>query len=288
MVAKMNCEMIKLESKVNEGSHFYFTLPMQVCKTKANIKEALQAVKVGLIADESQQTESIINFLNKFEIQYTQDGFGRCKAQCNTSGCIFDILLIQSNDKFKQMLHMLDKTTLYVFFSEQITELQGNPNVVQIQDFENNPSHLYELLIAHIKKTSSDLFVNKAPTFNQKILLAEDNAVNQTLMEAIFKKLNIDADLAQNGEEAVEMYKQGNYSLVLMDINMPVMTGEEAMDKLKEYASEQQIELCPIVALTANVLPEQVKEYQNKGFHSHLAKPLQISKFKTLLESLIS
>lgn len=286
LVEKMGGDAIQLESQEGVGSNFYFSLPLPIGKPGITIKEALKNLSVGLLSEDSAQTAILCNFLDQFGIQYTKDAFESCKTNCQTGKCCYDIYLIQSNFLFNQVIDTFDTSTLYIFFNAPPAVIEHYDNVVRINDFETNNSHLYNLLLDYIVKFSGKKLVNESETFSSRILLVEDNIVNQTLMTALFKKFDITADLAQNGQQAVEMYKKGDYGLVLMDINMPIMGGEEALAELQKYAQQTNLELCPIVALTANVMPEQVKEYKTKGFHSHLAKPLQIQKFKALLDEI--
>ena len=112
-----------------------------------------------------------------------------------------------------------------------------------------------------------------------KILLAEDNPANQMFMKVLFKKLNINYEIANNGKEVVEKYKQGGFNLILMDINMPIMGGVEATEIIREI--DKQI---PIIALTASILDDEKKIYKKVGMNEALAKPLDVKKLKEVFQ----
>ena len=118
-----------------------------------------------------------------------------------------------------------------------------------------------------------------------RLLVAEDHAVNQKITTCFLDKLGIEWLLVENGQEAVEAVKLGEFDLVLMDIQMPVMDGLEATRIIREM--EFALEL-PIVALTANVLEEDRNTYLANGFDGHLPKPLNLDQLRGCLEKHLS
>ena len=104
-----------------------------------------------------------------------------------------------------------------------------------------------------------------------KVLLVEDNPVNQKLAGFILKKWNIDYDIATTGKEACSMLQRSNYTLVLMDIQMPVMDGYQAT---KIIRNEMKLQV-PIVALTAHAMEDQVDGFTNAGMNGYLTKPFK-------------
>lgn len=112
---------------------------------------------------------------------------------------------------------------------------------------------------------------------NKSVLVVEDNPVNQLLMKTILKKLSIDAILAENGLEALEMCRCQTFDLILMDINMPVMDGLEAMQEIRDWEAKKSLPRTPIIALTANVLQGDKAKYLDLGADAILAKPLQLN-----------
>ena len=115
---------------------------------------------------------------------------------------------------------------------------------------------------------------------NAKILLAEDDLVNQQVAAGLLKKLKIEPDFALNGEEVLEKVKTNDYDLILMDCQMPKMDGFEATRQLRDAPNSRNI---PIVALTANVQKSDRERCIESGMDDFLPKPFE---FKDLISML--
>ncbi len=118
-----------------------------------------------------------------------------------------------------------------------------------------------------------------------RILLAEDNALNQEIAVAILNDAGFTIEVAENGQIAVDMVEQsqpGYYQLVLMDVQMPVMNGYEAVKRIRSLDNKELASL-PILAMTANAFEEDKKEALRCGMNGHIAKPIEM---KILLENL--
>ncbi len=118
-----------------------------------------------------------------------------------------------------------------------------------------------------------------------RILLAEDVELNQEIAVAILGDAGFTTEVAQNGQEAVEMMRKsppGYYQLVLMDVQMPVMNGYEAAKAIRQLENRQLASI-PIIAMTANAFEEDKKEALACGMNGHIAKPIDIDiLFETL------
>ncbi|BFU78758.1 hypothetical protein ALC152_19730 [Arcobacter sp. 15-2] len=122
---------------------------------------------------------------------------------------------------------------------------------------------------------------------NKRILLVEDNKSNQILMSVILKQMNLAFDIANNGEEAVDIFKINKYDLVLMDENMPKMNGLEASKIILDYEKTHTIKHTPIVALTANSLTEDKKRFLDAGMDEYLSKPIDRFELNRVLQKLL-
>ncbi len=111
--------------------------------------------------------------------------------------------------------------------------------------------------------------------YKPKILVVDDNQVNRRLMEILIKKRGLYLELATDGKEAFEKATNQKFDMILMDINMPVMGGIEAMQKIKAYEKENNIEPTTIISLSANVSKSDTDKYLNAGFDDCLTKPLR-------------
>ncbi len=113
----------------------------------------------------------------------------------------------------------------------------------------------------------------------KKILVAEDNQVNLMIIETMLEKTNATIVTAENGAVAVELFESSTPDLVLMDIQMPEMDGLDACKIIKKKSPNT-----PVVALTANVLLEDVQTYLQNGFNDHLGKPVVLDQLYERLE----
>jgi len=114
-----------------------------------------------------------------------------------------------------------------------------------------------------------------------RVLLAEDNELNQEVALGLLKDAEMAIDVAENGEVALQMVRSGKYDLVLMDMQMPVMDGIAAT---KAIRSHPQLRTLPIIAMTANVMAADREKCIEAGMNDHVAKPIDPDElFATLL-----
>jgi PAS domain S-box-containing protein len=109
----------------------------------------------------------------------------------------------------------------------------------------------------------------------RRVLVAEDNPVNQRVVSLMLKKLFIEVDLARDGREALNMFTSQSYDCVLMDGQMPEMDGLEATRQIRELEQREQRKRTPIVALTANALPGDREMFLAAGMDEYLTKPIR-------------
>ncbi len=125
--------------------------------------------------------------------------------------------------------------------------------------------------------------------YTGRILLAEDNELNQEIAQVILGDAGFTIDIAGNGQVAVDMLKcsePGYYQVVLMDVRMPVMNGYEATREIRQLEN-QELAKIPILAMTANAFEEDKKEALKAGMNGHLAKPIDVEALFQALDQLI-
>jgi signal transduction histidine kinase len=126
--------------------------------------------------------------------------------------------------------------------------------------------------------------VGQVPSYRARILLVEDNPVNQLVAKGMLGKLGCDVVVSSNGAEALQQLDQDQFDLVLMDCNMPVMDGYEATRRIRENG---QWSTLPIIALTANAMPEEREHCKAAGMSDYLAKPFRREELMALLDQWI-
>ncbi len=119
-----------------------------------------------------------------------------------------------------------------------------------------------------------------------RILVAEDNRVNQKLMLAVLKRAGFEVELAANGAEAVDLFKQKSFDLILMDMQMPVMDGFEATRQIRKLEKDKENKT-PIFALTASEDPKEMQGALKAGIDQVLKKPLNIAELKKHIENIM-
>ena len=124
----------------------------------------------------------------------------------------------------------------------------------------------------------------------KKLLLAEDNALNQEIAVEILKGMGFAVDVASDGEEAVRLVrdsKPGQYDLILMDIQMPHMDGYEATRQIRNLPDAGLANI-PIVAMTANAFDDDKQEAFAAGMNGHIGKPIEIPKLLKTLKNILN
>ncbi len=111
-----------------------------------------------------------------------------------------------------------------------------------------------------------------------KILLAEDDFINQEIILGLLEETNITIDIAENGEEAIALHKKNSYSIILMDIQMPILDGYKATKEIRK--TDKKI---PIYAITASAMKEDIQKTLKSGMNGYLHKPIDISKLYKIL-----
>jgi CheY-like chemotaxis protein len=123
-----------------------------------------------------------------------------------------------------------------------------------------------------------------------RVLVVEDNAVNQKVIVKSLARLNLDCDVANNGDIGVEMYRlqSTRYALILMDICMPVKDGLVATREIRAFESENHLGHIPIVALSAQVLDQDRDACALAGMDAFLEKPVRFANLRNLLNPIFA
>jgi osomolarity two-component system sensor histidine kinase NIK1 len=119
------------------------------------------------------------------------------------------------------------------------------------------------------------------------ILLVEDNLLNQRIVTFSLKRFNHEVIIANNGVEAIELFRENKFDVILMDIMMPVMDGLEATVKIREIENSDNVEKrTPIIALTANTMDNDRDKCLSYGMDEFMAKPFDIEKLNLIFDEL--
>lgn len=214
----------------------------------------------------------------KFEVEDT--GIGISPDQIHK---IFESFSQESSDTTRKF----GGTGLGLTISKQLVELQGGS--LQVHSTKGVGTTFWFLLpyamgqAQDLQKKENTGTINKALT----VLLAEDQPMNQMVAEDTLQSLfpDITVDIANNGQEAVEMAGQKKYDIIFMDVHMPVKDGYTATKEIR--ASSGPNAGSPILALTANAIREEIDKCIESGMNKHLAKPFDPEKLKQIVIELV-
>ncbi|NPD46948.1 PAS domain S-box protein [Lentimicrobium sp. S6] len=171
-------------------------------------------------------------------------------------------------------------TGLGLLISKDLSQLFGG-NIGVDSQFGEGSTFWVEIPTQEAHQDLQDTHSSKNNDFiikdNLNILLAEDNKINQKIAIINLEKLGHQVEIANNGREALELFKENHYDLVLMDIQMPEMSGLEATGLIRVHEiRSKKIRKTPIIALTANALKTDKDKYIAAGMNDYLSKPFKL------------
>ena len=118
----------------------------------------------------------------------------------------------------------------------------------------------------------------------KRVLLAEDNPVNQRVLLAFVRKLGFQVTLADDGQEAVRIFEAEGADLILMDCNMPDMDGLEATRRIREMEAARGLTPTPIIAVTAHASGSSAEQCRAAGMNDHIPKPIMFDALRDMMQ----
>lgn len=294
---------LTLDSVVDQGSTFTFTCTLAPAIDAVQSRRQLKEISNtrALIVDDNETNSAIlVHQLEQWGISVVSVDSGKAALavleQVTSDNNLFDIAildlhmpdmdglelasLIQCNVNYAPMKLMMLTSSLTNMTSE---ELQG----IGIRSALTKPARQTELynaiteLVANKHESETISPILAAKTDKPKILLTEDNPINQEVALGMLESLGCEVEIAENGSEAVDALASKQFDLVLMDCQMPVMDGFEATRTIRSQSCQQNI---PVVALTANALEGDRELCIASGMDDYLKKPVNQHELQGTIE----
>ena len=306
---------IWVESKVNKGSVFKFTAVFKEDKNAdLDIEQVdldvLEGKSALVIVENDSAQESIVGILENLKmypviVDNSEQALEALRFAHSADRAIPIAVLdanLQGEDGFQLAKEILEDTTVSNTKIVMVTSSGMRGDAARCRDlgisaYLSAPfakEELANVIISVARKVSSDkesdLLVTKHSVLEQqvniKILLAEDNVVNQKLAVKILEKLGFEAKVAGDGRRAIKMLKEEHFDMILMDVQMPEMDGLEAtmFIRKKEKKTGKHI---PIIALTAHAMEEDRKRCLMAGMDAYIAKPIRKAQLLEAIKSQI-
>ena len=308
-IVEMMGGTITVQTEKNRGTEFIICLPLRVqtgTRREEKIAE-LAGLKALVVDDDFNTCDSVAKLLTRVGMRAEWTLSGReavlrarqsielgdpCRAY------IIDWRLPDMNgiEVTRQIRSLNDDTPIIILTAYDWSDIEGEAKAAGVTAFCSKPMFLSDLrdtlltAIGHTQTEAQDILPGKNADFcGRHILLVEDNELNREIAVAILHEYGFLVDTAENGAVAVEKIRTsdpGRYDLVLMDVQMPIMDGCTATQRIRALKDPARAAV-PIVAMTANVFEEERKRAFDCGMNGFLSKPIVIEELIDALRGII-
>ncbi|NBJ92048.1 response regulator [bacterium 1xD42-62] len=298
---------VSVESELGKGTTFVVSLQFKTCSgpvRKETIPE-LTGLRALVVDDDFNTCSSVTKMLADIGMRpdWTTSGKEavlRVKLAWEQEDVyavyIIDWLMPDMNgvEVVRQIRRLIgEETPIIILTAYDWADIEEEARKAGVTAFCSKPiflSELREILESPFTDKNTEEKLQKTVSFQgKKILLVEDNELNQEIAEELLKQVGFAVDVANDGAVAVERMREaepGRYDLILMDIQMPVMDGYEATKQIRALENRDSSGI-PIIAMTANAFDEDKKAALEAGMNGHIAKPIDISKLLEVLEEIV-
>lgn len=294
---------IRVESRENEGTSFKFTIYTTISQKSLRGHNAelagLEGKKILVVDDNATSGHVLKSMLKNWGLETTVVTSGKQALETLKQTNDFELVLtdqltseldaIKFAEYIKQLYHDLPVILLHK---------QGDDNRMQdskiFNGVINKPvrNHILSKQVFSGLRQKNKLFLSEEQNYKQKlssdfssqfplrILIAEDDKLNQKFALKILNKLGYEPQVANNGQEVLELVSQKKYDVILMDVQMPVMNGLEATKMIRVCLDNQPF----IVAMTANTMQGDREECIMAGMDDYISKPINLKDLVIVLE----
>ncbi|WP_294147848.1 response regulator [uncultured Clostridium sp.] len=295
---------IQVESRPGVGSTFTVTFPLQPQNIQEEeVPEEWLGVRSLVVDDDRQTCENAAELLQSMGLraQFATDGATGVQSVIRANGTSDPFELVILDWKMPDMdgveaARRIRKSVgpdvpVIILTAYDWSEIENEARDAGVTAFLSKPFYRSKLcyLLGEIKggkelKKQED--GKSAPDYRgRRLLLVEDNEINREIARTLVEEMGMTVEEAVNGREAVDRVAdspEGYYSMIFMDIQMPVMDGYEAARRIRSLGREDAKSV-PIIAMTANAFEEDVRAALRAGMDAHFSKPVDYEKLKELM-----
>ena len=301
---------IKVTSAEGLGSTFSFTLSMEISESEPleskRVDHALEGIKALIVDDNTTNREILRHYLTAWGIEHSDCDNGQkaleLMQQALADGKPYELILLDMDMPYMDGL-MLSKEvekdpelakSRRIMLSSAGFITRAKQQEVGISACLSKPFRQSRLLDTvmqimhehHVRQNEHQPVVDDNPAFSStiKLLLVEDNIVNQKVAISMLKKIGLsEPEIANDGKEAVSMSQSNEYDLILMDCQMPSMSGYEATGLIRKREQNHRLPRIPIIAMTANAMQGDREKCIASGMDDYLSKPIKAETLRNML-----
>ena len=288
---------IKVESELNKGSKFYFTLELEIVDPTPKYQRNAFANYTFAILNTQKDTlrkEVTFEYFSYFGINKIGfNSFNEIQNLLNKENINSIVIFYEESDKNElanlsnYQINIPIITISSYAYKEAIDKLGADFNIydpVTPSKVNNTAEALKTRKVHKTRKVT----ISKGGEYKLRALIAEDNPINMKLLTTTLKQLGVEVDTAQNGLEAFNKYSMNpeKYDVIFMDVQMPIMDGPEATQEIIEFEKEEGLPHTPIVAVTANVLKGDRERFLGVGMDDYISKPIDKKELIRVLDEI--
>lgn len=300
LVQRMN-GTLNVESAPGQGSKFWFTVVFEAAAEPDAVRKlpsgTLLIIESRALTAESVRTHAtswglhpiIVTASNDLPDTFGVDANGQSLPLCAV------VLGSPQGESWHESLRVLrqspwwNQCPVYLMsHGEGVTdELVGKIGVAGLLRYPFRPSELYGRL-SGTPVPSPAKMAERLDLSSARILVADDNPVNQRVLKNQLEYLGMKVTLCSDGAEAVNLAREGGHEVILMDCQMPVMDGFEATRKIREWEKHSGAKRVPIIAVTAHVMAGDAELCLEAGMDGYLPKPVEVDRLQQTLSAWLS
>lgn len=297
---------IAVESEIGKGTKFVVTLILKLVDTETPDTEKLVDLPVLVVDDDKNASEMTCLILENIGMkgEYVLSGreaVQRVWEHHRNNQDYFAVILdwkMPEMDGIETARAIREKVgsdvPIIILSAYDWSTVEAEARSAGVDGFISKP--LFKSRLVYLfnqiaekdknKETPVDGAFTKVELNGKRILLVEDNELNREIAEEIVGGTGVTVESAENGKEALDKFEESDenyYDMILMDIQMPIMNGYEAVEAIRKLPRKDAAEI-PIIAMTANAFTEDIQRSKNAGMNEHLTKPLDIEHLMKCLE----